>query len=199
MNQELDDDVIDDASEAISRVTRMYKRKYWWADEKELRQEAWVAVLKAIPNWDPRFGDNPNSMDRYLWNAANYALRPFVWKQLSILSAPSQELSNLFQHQHPQDANVELNAKPDDTGEALDTKHWEAEVGECLGEVFGRIQNGHLAAACLIREQKPSEVAIEFGVPVAQVYRANMLVKWAIARDYSLFQLWKSREQMQVR
>ena len=193
----LDELQIEDATQAIRQVTSRYKRRYYWTDEEELTQEAWVAVMKALPNWDERFG--VDSMARYFYKAAEYALRPFVWKQLSILSAPSQELTELFQHQlrnnreveHTSESAQEMHPLPVD--EVVGERLWQDEVAERLFDVFDRLDNGDLAMACLLKERKPSRVARAAGVPVDLVYRATERARREISRDYLLYKLWRGK------
>ncbi len=48
-NDELDREL----AEVVNKMARRYARRWWWADEEDLRQTAWVGALIAKRKYDP--------------------------------------------------------------------------------------------------------------------------------------------------
>lgn len=193
------------ATEAAAKVAAKYKRKYWWTNQDDLQQEAWLAMLKARPNFDGRFGDTPSARQRYLYKAADYSLRPFVWKHLSILSAPESQLHNLFQmgnaggiHTDNYSAHAGSPASVADAvssepiqDELVEEANWHRRVRKRLSALFSKLDDGDLAEAAIMCGTAPADIASAFALPVSRVYAATKRVKMAVQKDQALFDLWK--------
>lgn len=182
------------AESAIADVVGWYSRKYFWADPSDLEQEAWVACLRASKTFKPELGEARG----YFYTAAKLALRPFVWRQRSLLSASSHDLSSLFGamtcsldgEKVPE--LVQQDGCPD---AALDQARWKLAIRQRLAAVLDKIDGGKLARALLVEDQKAKAIAIAFDVPVATVYAASRRAKKAVEADCELFQLWRRDER----
>lgn len=74
------------------RAARWYKRRCWWAEEEDLRQEAWRACVQASRTFDPERG---TPEEAYLWYAAVYAVRLYVLRQSAPVSAAKNRAQEL--------------------------------------------------------------------------------------------------------
>jgi len=181
-------DEFDDIARVAARVARKYKRTYWWSEEEDLRQEAWAALLKAVHHWDPRVGA---PLEAYLWRAANYALRPFVWKNASIASASYRQLAELFKH-HRAQLNESIVDPAPSADEVIEEARWRRAIRKELARIFASDKDGSLAEAVLMAGYKPLQVAHVLDVPVQRVYSASAQIRRRIESDYTLFKLWRN-------
>ena len=181
------------AESAIDQVATHYSLAYGLPDASDLRQEAWVAVVDAEPRYKPELG----GIRGYCYKVAEYAVRPHVMRNVSIVSAPRRERGNLFALRYTNsyceriEETHELFARDTDTGKEIDKASWAHEVAQRLAEVFNAIDGAGIAESCIVAERKASEVAAAFGVPVATVYDVTRKARRAVAKDRELFRLWR--------
>jgi hypothetical protein len=75
----------DKEKDRLARLAaRRYKRRCWWADEDDLKQEAWRAILGASRTFDPTRG---TPLGAYLWASCMRWLRGVVLKASAPVSA----------------------------------------------------------------------------------------------------------------
>lgn len=170
-----------------------YARRCWWVDEEDLRQEAWVGMLKARPNWKP--GDEWETASAahrmsweaaFYWKAAFFTVRAFVLRTSAPVSGASRQPKGL--HREELDLNMESLEKLAD--EAVHTKRVTETARTELRQVFTTLAGGQLAASILIEEYTPGEVAVLREVPILNVYSATCKARRAIRRHDTLRQLW---------
>ena len=183
-------DELDVALEVSKKAARRYARRCWWADVKDLEQEAVLATVKAAGTFDPAVGV---PFAGYAWRAAILALKPYLWRQSSPVSASwgniiGRKLEGL------QRAEVDLTI-PDDRGDpdtVLDDKRWCEQVWR---RAVALDLSGGLAIEVLLLGEKSADVAARHGVPVQTVYNATTRAKARMTNDKELYELWTNRSR----
>lgn len=189
------------AGEIAAVVSKTYRRKVWWlnnspdgrqegiSSEEDLIQEAMLAMIKAVPNYDPAFGSTPRA---YLFTVAKRTISSMVWRASSPVSTSQTtmlpELQGLIRA-----PLQEANDKPnEDNPEALLARdEW---LEQACAAVRARIHEASpdgLAEAVLLGEKKPREVAIEYAVPVQKVYSATARARARVGSDLNLWRMWR--------
>ena len=186
--------VITNAERAAGR----YKRRCWWANYEDMRQEAIVAQLETIDRgtYDPSFG---RPLAAYLWTVAMYAVQRLVHKASAPVStshrtrnlvglyrAPTEmqgEDGSSYQNPALNDAHTSSEEKATAQDRANRVR---ARVVELVGE-----QAAEFAFSVMTHEWRPSEVADEHGVNVKIVYAAQRRIANTLIEDRRLYDLWK--------
>ena len=182
------------ANGAIRDAVGLFRKRYPWADAEDMKQEAWVEVVRTAGKnqFDPARGD----LRAYFYSIAKYALLPFVWRQRAVLSASRSELAKLFEVKVASlDLLYEMSADVPDPATEIDAAGWLGDVRDRLAKIFSGIDGGDIAEACIVHDQKAHTVAAAFGVPVADVYSVTRKARRAVSRDCELFSLWRRDER----
>ena len=179
---------LDAALVVLARIAASrYKRKCWWADRAALEQQAWVAMLEAQRTHDPQTGV---PFAGYAWRAIINQLHGAVLRESAPVSAPDRKLPDLKGiYREMLDAGL-----VDPTGDPyhlLVQLERRARLLRALDAVMSNEKDGDLAAAVLLREETPREVARTRRVPVQRVYAAVRRAKIHISRDYLCWRFWQ--------
>lgn len=167
-------------------VARRYVRRCSWANEQDLKQEAWAVMLRASQTFDPAVGIDRGA---YLWAAAIRGLRNFLWKESAPVSAGSQfeKLEGL--HRAPVDFFMaDETPWPDDL---LANAEWAVRVRAQLEFLVSTVENGDLARRAIFGEERPVEIAAGSSLPVQTVYKAVTAVKRRVETNAPLWELWR--------
>lgn len=169
--------------EVVEKVARAYAAKCWWADLRDLKQEAWVAILEAEATYNPARG----ARSQYAWSSAVYALRAYTWEMSSPVRAPRKRL--------PETAGMRRVAvdvlldMPDPTPSPLEQAHSAKLTSEWLAHVRALVAQGHLAdevTRVLLDGERPSRVAREAGIAPWQLWRATKQARERLEQDPEL-------------
>lgn len=204
----------------VAKVAGRYAQLCWWAEEEELKQEAWIAALDATRTWDPTVGV---PLGAYAWRAAVLHLRTWLWKNSSPVSAPASaseevrkfrragfnETNELIEPYYGGKGTGHLdNVKPgrlwtarrnqleDErrwVDEMLDDERWKDRVRVALKQVLGDSPDSDLAVDAMLSDEKASAFAKSRGVEVQKVYRATQRARARISESLDLYRLWKER------
>jgi DNA-directed RNA polymerase specialized sigma24 family protein len=177
------------ALDVSKKAARRYARRCWWADVADLEQEAVLATVKAANTFDPSVGV---PFAGYAWRAAILALKPYLWRQSSPVSASwgdiiGRKLEGL------QRVAVDLTIPDDreDADDALDSKRWCEQVWK---RAVALDPSGGLAVEVLLLGEKSADVARRHNVPVQTVYNATTRAKARMTNDKELYALWENRD-----
>lgn len=166
-----------------SRIAKRYKRKCWWVDEADLRQEASLQQLRALPNFDSSRG---RPLVGYLWRVAVYAARNAVLKASAPVSA-SHDLSVLKGLQRaPITDTVPVPSFAVSAYSAYSAGQIREQVVRCLGQ-----QGAEFAFAVLVEGWGTAEIAQANGVSESDVLHVVRNTRGMLARDERLQQFWK--------
>lgn len=164
-----------------------YKRRCWWADVDDLRQEGLAAQLQCRSTWDPDYGV---PFGAYAWRAAALAMRAFLLRMSAPVSAPRGhgELLVGLQHAPIEDARDVENGT--DPRKAFDVEDHRARV---RGAVAGALTApaAEYAWATLGGDFTPRDVAAYYAIPAKTVYAANVAVRDALRGSSELFDTWQ--------
>lgn len=188
--------------ERVARqVARKYARRVWWADEDDLMQEAREACVRASRTWDSTVGV---SLEAYLWRAAMLTLRKWCWRQSSPVSGGMHDPRAHRMGQRTQvhedtpaadEPHQGVVLREDFVAEEIVTERdWRARVC-ALVQGLASSPADRLGARVLLGEGKPSEIALEHGVPVATVSAACARLRRRIAGTLDARELLVERDK----
>lgn len=176
------------AERVARKAAKRYARRCWWADVKDLEQEALLATVKAAGTFDPSVGV---PFAGYAWRAAVLALKPYLWKQSSPVSASWNDmLDRKLAGVQRAEVDTTVPEEKDTPDDELDRRRWCEEVWK---RALAHDPSGGLAVAVLLNGEKSADVAARHGVPVQTVYNATTRTKARIAKDPDLWNLWTQR------
>ncbi len=173
----------------INRVARAYARRCWWADEKELRNVGWEAVLTAEEKktYDPAVGV---PYDKYMKRVAVLSMREALWRASAPVSAPKGHADRLRGVHH---GSLDLAAREADatpwSDQLVADRRWRIKARNYLLRAVLGDDLASLGLRCLLSEEKPQDFADRFGIDVAKVYRARARAKEAIFNSLELYRL----------
>lgn len=188
----------------VEEVARGYRRRCWWADMDDMRQEAMLELAKSLPK-----RDRSQALAPWVRTIAVRAMRNLLWRASTPCSAP----------QHPETKHVEVlrtqqRAAPPPEGAPLPVDGPDVQLpaeGEehpspealvmgrrfvlRLREELHRVllhdgAHGHLALEVLLFDTPAPEVAEAEGVEVTRVHRAVAAAKRRITHDAALRSMW---------
>lgn len=156
------------------QVTGAYARRCEWTDREELEQEAWCAMLTALPGFDPARGD----LGGYLYGTAQRAVHRFAWRQGSALSARVRNAGDLPSSvRQVQQRTVDL-ADLDEPGvgsleDDLDARRALAQTVARVRELLPDEREARAVLAVLSGEEDSTTAAARFDVPKARLYQTT--------------------------
>ena len=177
---------IDDV--ALKAAAR-YARRCWWADREDLEQEARVVALRAAQTWDPAVGV---PFAPYAWRACVLSLRAYLWRQSSPVSETDHRLGDLRGVHAAPLSKAECIPSGDRADEALDRARARSKARRLIRLTVQRAAgpHAHLAAAVLLRKQRPRDVARDANVDVLVVYAATAKARNALRANAALARLY---------
>jgi len=176
------------AMDVAQKAARRYARRCWWADVKDLEQEATLATVKAARTFDPTVGV---PFAGYAWRAAILALKPYLWKMSSPVSASWGDMLNRkLAGMHRAEVDLTIQDERTLQDDELDQRRWCEQVWK---RAVALDPSGGLAVEVLLMGEKSSDVAERHGVPVQTVYNATTRAKARMTNDKELWELWTQR------
>lgn len=185
---------------ALRRVARKYASKFWWADPRDLEQEAWMAALHAAPRWERGKG---TTLIGWCSAAAAWALRDFGmqnatpltpahkkkwdWRAVSAIpitstgAAPEEDERGELQLEDP-------GPTPD---AAAERARVHAMVEVAVRAAIRQADATGLAGPVLLGGKTPAQMARWSKVPEADARRAVSELRAKLAKDDTLRKLWK--------
>lgn len=176
----------DEVKRAAEGVARRYARRVFWADEDDLRQEAYVIAIDARRRWDPTVGV---PLSAYAWRACALGLRNYLWRQSAPVTETDHRLTTL-RGVHRAEVNEDCWRAPS-PDELLVAKRWHEDVQEQIAFVLkhGNVDT-RLVLPVLIEERAPRHVAKELEVPVIRIYRSVRRARVLLSENALLHMLW---------
>lgn len=205
MREELSEDVaaveLSICQRVVDEVARSYRRRCWWADVEDLRQEAFLELAKSLPK-----RDRSQALAPWVRTIAMRAMRNLLWRASTPCSAPqhpeAHHVEVLRTQQRaappPEGAPVpvdgpdpQLVAEDHPSAEALVMgKRYVLHLRAELHRVLLRNEHGHLALEVLLYDASAPEVAEREGVEVTKVHRAIAAARRRITHDATLRAMW---------
>lgn len=190
---------IDVITKNASIVARRYKKRCWWSSEEDVRQEAIVAQLDSLRNFDPQRA----KLVQYTWASALYAARRAVLKSSSPVSCSSNpdKLVGYYRQDFPGDHTTadkdgfvhdtpsECQQQPTQE-ERLTEARRQLLIRQRLATLIGE-ESVEFAIDLVTKEFTPADVSAEHGISVAVVYRAMRTIRGALSSDRVLYELWR--------
>lgn len=188
----------------VEEVARSYRRRCWWADMDDMRQEAMLELAKSLPK-----RDRSQALAPWVRTVAQRAMRNLLWRASTPCSAPQHpETKHVAVLRHQQRAapppegtplpvdgpDVQLTAEGPEhpSAEALVMgKRYTLRLREELHRVLlADASTGHLALEVLLYDATAPEVAEREGVEVTRVHRAIAAARRRITHDATLRAMW---------
>lgn len=210
-------------TEQLSRLAgiaaKRYARACWWADPRDLEQQAVLEGLRALRTFDTRVGTSP---EQYVWKAMMVGVKDhFLWRESAVATggtkhrpgetARGQVRESLFtdggnksRGAHSSlgdDAEVKeevLFAINRDVGPSVaaddlyDDAAWLARVRGRL-EALAEEEGGGNTLRVLLGEASAKEVAEVREAPVSRVYGQSSRLRGAVSVDGELYALMRER------
>jgi RNA polymerase sigma factor (sigma-70 family) len=174
-----------EAEREAERVACAYKRRCWWAELADLRQEALLAVLRAKGSYDPDVGV---PFEAYAERGAARALRGYCWRQSAPVSAPHQKMHELagLHRALLTEQLVDDILTPEDEAEAHE---WRAAVQARLRMLVESSRRVAIGLSSLYEEEHPRETAVRLGIPIQEVYGCIRAARERVLADRHLWEL----------
>lgn len=168
-----------------------YARRCWWAEVDDLRQEAYLAALRAQRTFQANVGV---VAEAYVWRAVVLALAKYLWNQSSPVSGGSQNPKLLKTQQRASGDELDwlLSIAPP-VDEQVDELRWREAVHARVDALL-RTPEHVLAARVVVDEMQAADVARETGLPVLRIYKLSEHLRDRLARDPELYALIRSRK-----
>lgn len=174
--------------EKVARLARVaarrYKRRCWWADVKDLEQEAWVAAMLAKRSWK---SDRGTPFEAYAWVAMVRWMRGYLLRNSSPASVPWGALEAAKGLRSAGEVK-ESTPDPDPSPEASVVEaYWRRAVRRAFRDVAVEVDAAGLAEALLDDEKfRSSAYAERVGARVEGVYREKEKLMGAARGDRKL-------------
>lgn len=167
-------------SRVAGQVAATYCRRCPWADQQDLEQEAWAAMLEARGRFDPTRCD----LGGYLYGAAQRAVHRAAWRQGSPLSVSQHRVdtAQVFAHRR---AAVPADEMQQTTyvvavEETLDRARARERIASVVGDLLAADREADAVMAVISGEATSSEAAAAYGVALPWLYRTTHKVRRAI-------------------
>jgi DNA-directed RNA polymerase specialized sigma24 family protein len=188
----------------VEEVARGYRRRCWWADMDDMRQEAMLELSKSLPKRDREQPLAPwvrtiamRAMRNLLWRASTPCSAPQhpEMKHVAVLRTQQREAPPAEGAPVPVDGpDVQLTAEGPEhpSPEALVMgRRYTLRLREELQRVIlADDRTGHLALEVLLYDAPAGEVAEREEVEVVKVHRAIAAAKRRITHDATLRAMW---------
>jgi len=166
----------------VGQVARVYARRCEWVTAEELTQEGWLAVLDALPRYDPARGD----LAGYLYGAAQRAVHHLAWRLGSAVTVYTRNAGALPGAVRA----VQLHTVAEDTAahepvtveieRALDDARTRQRIAEVVGQMLAEGREAEAVLAVLRGEATSAQAADAYGVPLPWLYRTTFKVRRAL-------------------
>lgn len=192
----MDSNVVEIMERNATKAAACYRRRCWWADFDDMKQEALTAQLKAerAQTYDPEIG-RPKSA--YLWSVAMYAVRRLVHKASAPVSTSHRTENLIGLYRAPTEYKAEGGgwmpnpAMPTGNAETeMIAQDRAARIRARVVELLGP-DSARFALEVLTHEWKPREVAEAHGVAVSVVYAAQRRLSSVLYADDVLQSIWE--------
>lgn len=165
----------------VNECVRYYARKCWWAEEEDLRQEAWIAAHEARKTWDPARG----KIAPYASTAIRRALGTFLIRASSPVSSSWHARHELIALKPAPVEVLELfPCAATWADELLDEKRWRVRL---WARIIALVDAGDTDLDYLLGETK------RVGRPPAWLLEAVTDAKERLAADDELRAIWNER------
>lgn len=170
----------------VTMVARRYRRKCPWAQLDDLEQVGRLAVVEALPNWEPGMA----SHGEYVYAAVAFAMKRHLWLESCIVSGgmhrPEQSRAALRTAVLEDDAHEHMGESPElQTDDAM----WCARVRARLMKIAPCPETVDV----VLEHRTTAEIAAELGVSVAWARNLVAQLKGRIASDEVLYDLITDR------
>lgn len=148
----------------------------------DLRQEAWAAMLSALPS----YRDESGPFGAYLYAVALSACQRYAWKAACLTAAPRRKAAQEIARQKATCVDVEapLDAAPMPTPfDALDASERAQGLARLIGEHLAAYEASGAVLAVLSGEATSAEAAQLSGLPVARLYYLTKRAKASMRHD----------------
>ena len=170
-------------TEVAERLVRSYRRQAVGIEAAEIRQEAWTAMLAALPTYN-----GPSEMlEGYLYVTARRAVKFLVWK-MSVPASVSRShvtYERIRTLRNGRVAEEVLEAVPaESVGPEAQVADREARerFAQLVAELLASEREGEAVAAVLWGTMESAQAAEAYSIPVATIYQATREAKRKLAR-----------------
>lgn len=171
-------------SRVATQVARSYHRTHPWISVEEIQSEAWVAMLEALPKFNPDAGD----MGGYLYRCASREAKKLCWRLSVAANVPERSatpklVSTLRQATTGEVALMAVAAEDERADERLNSLRSREALAQIVAEYLAAGQEGEAVRAVLYGEAKSAEAAATYNVPLQTIYQTTFRVRRALAAD----------------
>ena len=170
-------------TEVAERLVRSYRRQAGGIEASEIRQEAWTAMLAALP----AYTGPAESLEGYLYVTARRAVKLMLWR-LSVpanVPARSATYEAIRTLRNGRVAEEVLETVPaESVGPEAQVADREARerFAQLVAELLASEREGEAVAAVLWGTMESAQAAEAYSLPVATIYQATREAKRKLAR-----------------
>lgn len=168
-------------------ISRRFTRTYRWVQTGELEQEAWVAMLEALPTFNPDAG----TLDGYLYRVALRAAKHLVWRLSAAANVPrsSATAARVAANRAVADSEERLVVVAAESGtaeEVLEQAEAAQRTAQVVAEYLAEGREGEIVRAVVVGELSNSEGAALLGIKANALYQRTFYLRRKLAADVRL-------------
>lgn len=165
-------------SRIAGETSHTYHRTHPWLDREELKQEAWVAMLQAMPLHVAESGP----LAAYLATCAYRACKRLCWRMsvpanVPMSSATPQKIARLRASTVEESALEVLPGNQGTAAEQLESIEQREALAQLVAECLAQEREPDAIRAVIYGEMPAREAAETFNVPVQVIYRRTEKVR----------------------
>lgn len=165
-------------SRIAGETSHTYHRTHPWLDREELKQEAWVAMLQALPLHAPESGP----LAAYLATCAYRACKRLCWRMsvpanVPASSATPQKIARLRASTVEESALAVVPEAQGTAAEQMETIEQREALAQLVADCLAQEREPDAIRAVIYGEMPAREAAIAFDVPVARLYKRTEKVR----------------------
>ena len=169
-----------DIDRLIAAAARHYTQRVPFADEDDLKQRGWLAVLESMPAYNL----DGVPLNYYLCRIVHRAMRRELSYHSGALARTEHSPPRLTYTDEGDLVTLTFTAE-----QATDHARLEREVLRVIGDSIARAPSNRLGVDVILEHATPAEVAAERRVPVGDVYQATYRLRNDLAADAVLAHL----------
>ena len=170
----------------VKQASGPFLRRYPWLDAQDLQQEAWVAMLAALP----RYQEDVGTLAAFLYRTAHGAMKVHLWRSGTLVKLNRQKANcqtwQTVRHAERAELDNELLSYDRTAHEELEAKEAREALALVVAKHLAAGREGEAALAVMTGEMQSGEAAEAFGLPVAKVYRETFATMRRIRKDRRL-------------
>ena len=170
-------------TEIAERLVRSYRRQAGNIEAAEIRQEAWTAMLTALPSYTGPV----EGVEGYLYVSARRAVKLLIWRlsvpaNVPARSATPEVVRTLRNGRVSEEALACVPAAGVGPEALVADREAKARLAQLVAELLASDREAEAVTAVLWGSMESAQAAEAYSIPVAEIYAATREAKRKLAR-----------------